>query len=394
MPPVPSACRSGLDLLFEGACRTYQGARVGLIANPASVDSRLRHAVDRFAACTDFRLTALFGPQHGIQAEMQDNMIESDDSIDARLGIPVHSLYGRHRKPTAAMLGDVDVLFCDLFDVGCRAYTFMWTAALALEACAEFGRKFVVLDRPNPIGGIAVEGSVLDPAFRSFIGLHPVPMRHGMTVGELMTFLNREFAIGADLEVVEVQGWRREQWLDATGLPWVMPSPNMATLDTATVYPGTVLVEGTNLSEGRGTTHPFEMIGAPFVDAYAFAERLNAFALPGMWFRPVWFRPVFEKWTDERCGGVQVHVTDRECFRPLSAGLLILRTARELYPALFRWREPPFEYEYEKLPIDILAGSDQVRRLVEAQADPGACEDAWRGELQAFNAVRARYLRY
>ncbi len=387
-------CRSGLDLLFEGACRDYQGARVGLIANPASVDSQLRHAVDRFAACTAFRLTALFGPQHGIQAEMQDNMIESEDSIHDRLGIPVYSLYSRHRKPTAAMLRDVDVLFCDLFDVGCRAYTFAWTAALALEACAEHGRKLVVLDRPNPIGGIEVQGNVLDPAFRSFIGLYPVPMRHGLTFGELMTFLNREFAIGADLDVIEVQGWRREWWLDETGLPWVMPSPNMATLATATVYPGTVLVEGTNLSEGRGTTHPFELIGAPFVDAYQFADRLNAFALPGAWFRPVWFRPVFDKWKDERCGGVQVHVTDRLSFRPLSAGLLILRTALELYPKLFRWREPPFEYEYAKLPIDILAGSDQLRRQVEAHADPGASEVVWWPGLQAFREVRSRYLRY
>ena len=387
-------CRSGLDLLFEGACREYQGARVGLIANPASVDSRFRHAVDRFAACTTFRLTTLLGPQHGIQAEMQDNMIESEDSIHDRLGIPVYSLYSRHRKPAEAMLRNVDVLFCDLFDVGCRAYTFAWTAALALEACAEYGRKLVVLDRPNPIGGIAVQGNVLDPAFRSFIGLYPIPMRHGLTFGELMTLLNREFAIGADLDVIEVQGWRREWWLDETGLPWVMPSPNMATLATATVYPGTVLVEGTNLSEGRGTTHPFELIGAPFVDANQFAERLNAFGLAGVWFRPAWFRPVFEKWKDERCGGVQVHVTDRRCFRPVSAGLVILRSALELYPRMFRWREPPFEYEYEKLPIDILAGSDQIRRQVEAHADPDAGEAAWAPGLQAFNEVRSRYLRY
>jgi len=292
------------------------------------------------------------------------------------------------------MLRNVDVLFCDLFDVGCRAYTFVWTAALALEACAEHGRKFVVLDRPNPIGGIEVEGNVLDAAFRSFIGLYPVPMRHGLSFGELMTLLNREFAIGADLDVIEIEGWRREWWLDETGLPWVMPSPNMATLATATVYPGTVLIEGTNLSEGRGTTHPFELIGAPFVDAYPFAERLNAFGLAGVWFRPVWFRPVFDKWREQRCGGVQVHVTDRQCFRPLSAGLAILRTALELYPKMFRWREPPFEYEYDKLPIDILAGSDQIRRQLEAGADPGAIEAAGQPGLQAFREVRSRYLRY
>ncbi len=389
-----SICRCGLDRLAGEPVRAYRGARVGLIANPASIDCRFQHAADRFAACTDFRLTALFGPQHGAKADKQDNMIETEDAVDDHLRIPVYSLYGRHRKPTNEMLKNVDILFCDLFDIGARAYTFLWTMALALEACAENRRKFVVLDRPNPIGGIQVEGNVLDPRFGSFIGLYPIPMRHGMTLGELATFLNFEFAIGADLDVIEVEGWGRECWLDQTGLPWIMPSPNMATLATATVYPGTVLIEGSNLSEGRGTTHPFELVGAPYVDPYPFAGYLNALHLPGVWFRPAWFRPVFDKWQQRLCGGVQLHVTDRETFHPYQAGLAILRAAIELHPKEFSWRKPPFEYEDEKLPIDILAGTDNIRRALEAGTDLAGIERCWQPGLQAFRDARARYLRY
>ncbi len=253
--PVGGRCETGLDRLFRDAIAPYRGMRAGLIANPASVDRNFVHAVERFAASRDIKLAAIFGPQHGFRSDQQDNMIESPDELDPRLGIPVYSLYSKRRKPTEEMLKDLDVVFCDLFDVGTRAYTFMWTMTLAMEACAESGKRFVVLDRPNPIGGIGVEGNVLDPVFSSFIGLYPVPMRHGLTAGEMATLLNTVFSIGAKLDVIEVRGWTRDRWLDQTGLPWVMPSPNMATLDTATVYLGTVLVEGTNLSEGRGTTH-------------------------------------------------------------------------------------------------------------------------------------------
>jgi uncharacterized protein YbbC (DUF1343 family) len=389
-----AAVETGLERLFREGLKPYRGMRVGLLANPASVDRDFVHAAERFASSGEVRLAALFGPQHGFRADEQDNMIETADERHPRLGIPIHSLYGERRKPAPESLGGLDALFCDLFDVGARCYTFVWTMAQAMEACAECGVRFVVLDRPNPIGGSAVEGNVLDPRFRSFVGLYAVPMRHGMTAGELADYLNREFGIGAELDVIEARGWRREQWLDETGLPWVMPSPNMATRETATVYPGTVLLEGTNLSEGRGTVHPFEIVGAPFLDAGKLAERLNGARIEGARFRPAWFKPTFDKWQGQLCGGVQVHVADRKEYRPYAAGLEILAAARELAPRRFAWREPPFEYETEKMPVDILAGSDAIRNGIEEGKSVGEMERGWGAGLREFQERRGRYLRY
>jgi uncharacterized protein YbbC (DUF1343 family) len=389
-----TTCLTGLDRLFEDGTGRFRGLRVGLIANPASVDRQLVHAVERFANCREWRFTAIFGPQHGVRADRQDNMIESPDEIDPRWGIPVYSLYKQERKPTAAMLEDVDVLFCDLFDVGTRSYTFVWTAMLAMEACAENRRRFVVLDRPNPIGGSDVEGPVLDPAYRSFVGLYPVPMRHGFTMGELASFVNTEFGIGADLEVIEIANWNRAQWLDQTELAWVMPSPNMPTLTTAAVYPGTVLVEGTNLSEGRGTTRPFELVGAPFLDGEKLAGCLNALRLPGVRFRAAWFRPTFDKWCGQLCGGVQIHITDGFSFQPFRTGLAVIRAARELAPREFAWRQPPFEYEYAKLPFDILSGTARLRGQVERSAGLDSMAATWQPGLLSFRSARSRYLRY
>ena len=388
------ACVTGLDRLFREFPREFRGMRAGLIANPASVDGALVHAVDRFAASPDIRLAAVFGPQHGARADRQDNMIESPDERDPRLGIPVYSLYGRHRKPTARMLRGLDVVFCDLFDIGARPYTFLWTMALTMEACAGQGTPFVVLDRPNPIGGTATEGNPLDPRFRSFVGLYAVPMRHGLTPGEMAGLLNAGFGIGAPLRVVEARGWKRELWWDGTGLPWIMPSPNMPSLDTATVYPGSVLVEGTNLSEGRGTTRPFELVGAPFIDADRFAARLNEARLPGVRFRPAWFRPVFDKWRGRLCGGTQIHVLGRAEFRPYLTGLALVAAARELYPKRFAWRRPPFEYEYRKLPFDILCGSGRIRGQLERGGPLEKVEAGWLLALERFRALRARYLLY
>lgn len=391
---MAAGCVTGLERVVGEGFGKYRGMRVGLIANPASVDRGFVHAVERFAASREVKLAAIFGPQHGFKSDQQDNMIESQDEVDPRLGIPVYSLYGEHRKPTAAMLDGLDAVFCDLFDVGVRAYTFQWTMMLAMEACAEQKKKFVVLDRPNPVGGEAVEGHVLDEGFRSFIGLHALPMRHGLTIGELATLLNKERGIGADLDVVEVRGWRRGQWLDETGLPWAMPSPNMATIETAAVYPGTVMVEGTNLSEGRGTVHPFEIVGAPFIDAHRFADRLNAARFPAVRFRALWFKPTFDKHQGRLCGGVQIHVTDRRAHRPYLTGLTVLAAAREMYPKRFEWRQPPFEYEYKKMPIDILTGSSVVRAEIDKGTAPEAIERMAEAGIAKYAKVRAEYLRY
>jgi uncharacterized protein YbbC (DUF1343 family) len=385
---------SGLEELLHSMLDSYRGARAGIICNPASVNSQYSHALDLLASCPHVRLTTGFGPQHGARQDKQDNMIESEDFRDPRLGIPIYSLYGTYRKPTAEMLADLDVLFCDLVDVGVRIYTFMYTMALAMEACAETGKRFVVLDRPNPIGGRDCEGNILDPCFRSFVGLYPIPMRHGMTLGELALLFNKEFGIGADLDVIQVRGWRREQWLDQTGLPWVMPSPNMPTLDTAAVYPGMVLIEGTMLSEGRGTTRPFEYVGAPYIDPYQFAEYLNASKLPGAHFRPVYFRPTFQKWQDQLCGGIQIHVLDRDVFQPFLAGLAVLKASLELYPGKFQWRQPPYEYEHEKLPIDILLGTNAIRKQLEAGWSLMEIQESWMAELNRFRLIRKGYLLY
>jgi uncharacterized protein YbbC (DUF1343 family) len=383
---------NAIDLLSRGLPPSLHGARLGVVANPASVNAHFRHTLDIVSALAGKRLVCAFGPQHGARGDMQDNMIESPDAIDERLGIPVYSLYGEHRKPAPQQLDGLDALVCDLPDVGARPYTFLSTMLLALEACAGAGKRFVVLDRVNPINGMTIEGHVLDRRFSSFIGLAELPMRHGLTLGELARLANSK--LGAELEVIPVQGWRRDQWQDETGTAWVLPSPNMPTLDTATVYPGTVLVEGTNLSEGRGTTRPFEIVGAPFLDADQLAARLNGLELGGVRFRPCWFRPTFDKHAGQLCGGVQVHVTDRNIFYPYCCGLHLLKAARESAPADFAWREPPFEYVWDRMPIDILAGTDRVRRGLEGGVRVDDLETAWLPEQQAFEETRASCLLY
>lgn len=386
--------RMGLEVLLEDRAGELRGARLGLMAHPASVAADLEHAAERILAHGELELVALFGPQHGVRGEKQDNMVESPSFRDARTGLPVHSLYAEVRKPTPEMLSGLDVLLYDLQDVGVRVYTFVWTMVLALEACAEAGVAFRVLDRPNPIGGVLREGPLLREGFESFVGLKPVPLRHGLTAGELAGWANAEFGIGAQLEVVPCDGWRRALWFDQTGLLYVPPSPNLPTLDSCTVYPGMVLVEGTNLSEGRGTTRPFEIVGAPFLDPYALREALEAFALPGCRFRPCWFEPTFQKHAGRMCGGVQIHVTDREAFRPVATAVALLRAARDLAPSDFAWRPPPYEYEEEKLPIDILWGGTGLREGIDAGAGPEKILAGVDEELAAFAARVAPHLLY
>jgi uncharacterized protein YbbC (DUF1343 family) len=376
------------------ASRQLEGLRVGLVCNPASVDARLEHASDLVFGAPGVTLTALFGPQHGFRSDLQDNMIESPHASDAIRRVPVYSLYSETREPTAAMLKDVDVLVVDLQDVGARIYTFIYTMANCLRAARRHGIPVIVCDRPNPIGGTAVEGPMLEPGFESFVGLFPIPMRHGMTIGELARLFNDAFGIGADLQVARCTGWSRDMYFDATGLPWVMPSPNMPTLDTAIVYPGAVLFEGTELSEGRGTTRPFEYLGAPWIDAEHLAEDLNALGLAGVKFRPIVFEPTFQKHARVTCGGCQIHVLDREAFRPVLAGVAVMGQFHRANPSRFAWRQPPYEYEHDKMPIDILAGSPALRQQIEAGVDAREIAASWDEATSAFAKIRLGFLIY
>lgn len=375
--PEPFPVRTGLDRLPE-AGELLGGLSVGLLANPSSVDASFRHAREVVASLPGVRLAALFAPEHGFDAVEQD-LVEIP-AVEAP--VPVRSLYGPTRRPTKEMLDGLDALVFDIQDIGSRYYTYIWTMAHALEACAEHGRRLVVLDRPNPIGG-AEEGNLVAEDHRSFVGLYPLPNRHGLTAGEIAGFLNREYRIGADLVVLGCRGWRREQWLDETGLPFVPPSPNMPTLDTAAVYPGACLLEGTLLSEGRGTTRPFEICGAPWVAGDRLAAALREEGLPGVAFRPVRFRPTFQKFAGEECGGVMQHLTDRRSYRPWRTGIALLAALRRLWPDEFRWRPPPYEYEQERLPIDILAGSPQLREGIEAGRPAADLADALEAERRA-----------
>jgi uncharacterized protein YbbC (DUF1343 family) len=385
--------RTGLEVLLEDRATELRGARLGLVCHPASCTSLLEHAADAIRR-VGLDLVALFGPQHGARGEKQDNMVESSSYRDARTGLPVHSLYGEVRKPTREMLAGIDALLFDLQDVGVRVYTFTWTMTLAMEACREAGVRFVVLDRPNPVGGRLREGTLLRRGFESFVGLHPLPLRHSLTLGEIARLANARFGIGCDLEIIPCEGWRRAMWWDATGLPYLMTSPNLPTLDSCTVYPGMVLLEGTNLSEGRGTTRPFEIVGAPYLDPYRFVEALGRFELEGVRFRPCHFEPTFQKHAGALCGGAQIHVVDREAFRPVEAALAVLRVARDLAPKAFAWNPPPFEYEAVKPPIDILWGGDSLRVGIDAGATPREIlADAPR-EIASFEREGASFLLY
>ena len=386
--------RLGIEVLLHERRKLLTGARAGAVVHPASVLSSLQHSADALHSEASFRLVSLFGPQHGARGEKQDNMVESQFYVDPDTRLPVHSLYGETRWPTEEMMSDLDLLVFDLQDVGTRVYTFIHTLAYCMEACARYGKQFVVLDRPNPINGVQVEGNLLDPAYASFVGRFPLPMRHGMTVGELALLFNSEFGIGCPLTVVPMQGWRRRDWHDQTGLPWVMPSPNLPTLDTATVYPGMVLVEGTQVSEGRGTTRPFEYVGAPYVNGRKLAGRLNELRLEGVFFRPIYFEPTFQKHAHEMCGGIQVHVKDRARFEPLLAGIALLAAIRDLYPNQFRWRQPPYEYESKRMPIEILCGGAAIPKQIETRTSLMEIRDGWQEELARFGALRRRFLLY
>lgn len=351
--------KTGLDQFFDKVAPLLQGKKVGLLAHPASVNSDLNHALHLLASNDGWRLTTLFGPQHGWLGNDQDNMIEWQGGKLENLYL--YSLYGEHRKPTAEMLRDCQVIVVDLQDVGCRVYTFIQTLYLVMQAAAENKKQVIVLDRPNPIGN-RIEGPMLNTDFATFVGFTAINLRHGLTIGELARFYRLQ--IECDLEVITMQGYKSNSYFDQTGLPWVFPSPNMPTLETAIVYPGAVLFEATHISEGRGTTKPFEILGAPDIKPDHFAKSLEQYNLEGVSFRPLKFTPTFHKFKDELCGGIQYHVTDRNKFQPVLAAVALLKEFKK-QSKHFAWLDPPYEYEYEKMPIDILAGSDRLRNMIE-----------------------------
>jgi uncharacterized protein YbbC (DUF1343 family) len=394
----------GIEVLVRERLDLCRGRRVGLLCHPASVTPDLGHVVDRLVAA-GVNLVRLFGPEHGVRGEAQD-MIGVDGERDPRTGIPVTSLYGstfESLSPPAESLSDIDLLLVDLQDVGSRYYTYVWTMALVMQAAARQKVKVVILDRPNPLGGLDVEGGEVDPDVESFVGLASIPVRHGMTIGEIACLVRAGIPWGSprfaqpldcELEVIPMRGWRRGDAFEATGLPWVMPSPNMPTVDTAFVYPGLCLIEGTNVSEGRGTTRPFEIIGAPFIDGVRLAERLAAYDLPGVRFRPMSFRPTFHKHAGKSCGGIQLHVLDRRTFRPYRTGVAILSELWTVGGEAFAWRTEPYEFVSQRLAVDLLTGSDAVRRGVERSAPVEEIFAGWLPAERAFEARRKPHLLY
>jgi len=394
-----TSVKLGLDRMVADGFASLRGQRVGLLCHAASVDSELVHVTQR---CRDAGLDIVrcFGPEHGIWADAQDMISVDSDAKERVTGAPVVSLYGADEEslsPRAGDLDDIDVLLVDLQDVGARYYTYIYTAALALRTAAKTQTRVVILDRPNPIGGARVEGGMTGNEFTSFVGMWPLPTRHGLTIGEVVSLLNAREGFGGELEVVEMTGWRREMYHDDTGLPWIQPSPNMPTLDTAVVYPGMCLLEGTLMSEGRGTTRPFELVGADFIDPFEFCAALAKTPTQGIGYRPVFFQPTFHKFGGQTIGGVAFHVTDRDAFEPLRMGLHFLATVSRLYGSALVWRDEVYEFVKDRLAIDLLFGGVEARQLIDARAGADEIDALWRRwqtEAVAFEAERRPFLRY
>ena len=386
--------KTGLENLLEKPPAWAENARLGLLCNPASVDCHLTHA--RLCINKKFpgKLKALYSPQHGFFAEKQDNMIESAHMTDPVLKLPVFSLYGETRIPTQEMFEEIDVLLIDLQDAGTRVYTFIYTVSYCMETAAAAGKKIAILDRPNPINGIQVEGNCLKPEFSSFVGRFPIPMRHGLTMGELALLFNRHFHINCDLAVVPMRGWQRRMYFQDTGLPWVAPSPNLPTPVSAMVYPGQVIWEGTNISEGRGTTQPFELFGAPFLDCEKILGAVKGPKQPGAVLRPTTFEPTSNKWAGTPCHGFQIHVTDPYQYRPYDTSIRLLDSILICSRKQFEWKKPPYEYEYKKLPIDLILGDPVLRTALGGKTDIDTIVDEWRPETERFKEVSQKYHLY
>ena len=375
----------GIEVLLKEEKKLLKGKKVGLITNPTGIDSHLTSVVDLLHDDPEIQLTTLFGPEHGVRGDAQAGA-SVDFYEDEKTGLPVYSLYGKTKKPTSEMLKDVEVLVFDIQDVGTRYYTYIYTMAYAMEAAKENDIPFIVLDRPNPQGGEAVEGPVLEQEFSSFVGMYPIPLKHGMTVGELATLFNKEFKIGANLQVIKMKGWKRDMDYDATGLPFVLPSPNMPTVSTAFVYPATGLIEGTNVSEGRGTTKPFELIGAPYINGDVLAGKLNALRLPGVQFRGASFTPMFSKYAGQLSHGVEIYVTDRKKFKTVPTGLHLIKTIHDLYPDDFEFLQANN--------FNLLIGNGWVKGKIEDGSSVNEIMNEYQDDLDAFKKVRKNYLLY
>jgi uncharacterized protein YbbC (DUF1343 family) len=384
----------GSEHLLSSQTNLIKGKRLGIVCNQSSTTHDLRHIIDKINDLKGPTLTTLFGPQHGIRGEAQDNMVETPHTLDRKTGLKTFSLYSNTREPTEEMLRDIDTLIIDIQDVGCRVYTFIYTMANCMRAAKRHGIKVIVCDRPNPINGSEIEGNILEQELESFVGQFPIPMRHGMTIGELALLFNQHFNISCELEIIKMVGWSRGMWMDNTDAPWVMPSPNMPTSDTATAFPSSVHLEGTQLSEGRGTTRPFEIVGAPYIQAEVFAKYLNDLALPGIYFRECSFQPTFQKHSGKICEGVQLHVLDRNTFRPVITGVALIKAAITLYPEHFEWKQPPYEYVFDKLPIDVIAGTEKLRKKLEAGIELKEIAEAWKEDEQRFRELRKDFLIY
>lgn len=386
--------QTGLERFLQTAPKWIAGSRLGLLCNPASVDPMLNHA--RFLIDQHFprKLTALYSPQHGFFAEKQDNMIESGDMNDPVLHIPVYSLYGKTRIPTKEMLESIDVLIVDLQDVGTRVYTFIYTLSHCLEAAKTFNKKVLVLDRPNPINGITTEGNCLNSDWSSFVGRYPLPMRHGLTLGELAKLFNEHFGIGCDLDVIAMKGWQRSMFFQQTGLPWIIPSPNLPSPVSAMVYPGQVIWEGTNVSEGRGTTQPFELFGAPYLDPQKILATIDTQSIPGIILRPAAFEPTANKWKAQRCQGFQIHVMQPEIYRPYETSLRLLRAVIKHCKNDFKWKQPPYEYETRHLPIDLIIGDGNIRRRLEDMEPIETIIESWQAGLNDFIEISRAFHLY
>ena len=388
--------RPGLEVLIHDDPSPIQGKKIGLVTHQSAVTSDVTHALSLLKDGRGWKLTTLFGPEHGIWGEVQD-MDHVESTVDPMTGLPVHSLYGKSEedlKPRREILKTLDALVIDMQDIGSRYYTFIYTMALCMREAAAIGLPVIVLDRPNPIDGVHLEGNIREEKYSSFVGMFPLPTRHGMTAGELANYFNKVFSLNCNLTVVPMRGWRRSMWWGDTNLPWVIPSPNMPTSFTATVYPGMCLIEGTNLSEGRGTTHPFEFFGAPWLEPFSLAKKLNDLDLPGVRFRPHYFLPTFHKHAGQVCGGVEMHVVNRAVFEPYRTGLWCVKVARDANPEKFDWRRGTYEIVSDRLAIDLLAGSAKYRELVESGGDVDDWVSQWEDPLRDFAKRRQEFLLY